>query len=134
MAELASAKLLLESDGVHLQYELTDIDLPVEVETALAMTLREAVTNIQRHARATRASVTLACADRQATLRISDDGRGGAIVPGNGLAGMRERLTAMGAQLRVESERGRGTTLAVTFDLAQAVAALPAQAQLRQAQ
>ena len=134
VAELASAKLLLESDGVHLQYELTDIDLPVEVETALAMTLREAVTNIQRHARATRASVTLACADRQATLRISDDGRGGAIVPGNGLAGMRERLTAMGAQLRVESERGRGTTLAVTFDLAQAVAALPAQAQLRQAQ
>ena len=134
-AELASAKLLLESDGVHLEYELADISLPAELETALAMTVREAVTNIQRHARATRAQVTLAArAGKQALLSIADDGRGGAIVPGNGLAGMRERLAAIGAQLRVDSERGRGTTLTVTFVLPQQALEPAPLVQLRQAQ
>jgi len=133
-AELASAKLLLESDGVHLEYELADIGLPADFETALAMTVREAVTNIQRHARATRAQVTLARAGKQALLSIADDGRGGAIVPGNGLAGMRERLAAIGAHLRVDSERGRGTTLTVTFTLPQQTLEPAPLVQLRQAQ
>ncbi|HEY7871245.1 MAG TPA: sensor histidine kinase, partial [Rudaea sp.] len=134
VAELASAKLLLESDGVHLGYELTDVGLPVDVETVLAMTVREAVTNIQRHARATRAQVTLARAGRQALLSIADDGRGGAIVPGNGLSGMRERLAAIGAELRVDSGRGRGTTLTVAFALPQQAMELAPSAQWRQAQ
>ncbi|MGH8042749.1 MAG: sensor histidine kinase [Rudaea sp.] len=124
-AELASAKLLLESNGVHLDYELADVALPVEVETALAMTVREAVTNIQRHARASRTNVTLAAAGDRLALRIVDDGRGGDIVPGNGLSGMRERLTAIGAELRVESQRGHGTRIEVTLSLPQ-VGALPA--------
>lgn len=118
-AELASAKLLLESDGVHMHYELDDIALPANVETALAMTVREAVTNIQRHARATRAHVKLACSGKQVQLSIADDGRGGAIEPGNGLSGMRERLAGIGADLRVDSQRGRGTTVTVTFALPQ---------------
>jgi two-component system sensor histidine kinase DesK len=110
-AELASAKLLLESNGVRMEYALADIALSAEVETALAMTVREAVTNIQRHARATSARVTLETNDKHLLLRVEDNGRGGAIVPGNGLTGMRERLAGVGAELRVESERGRGTCL-----------------------
>jgi two-component system sensor histidine kinase DesK len=58
-AELASAKLLLESNDVRLHYTLADVALPADAGTVLAMTLREAVTNIQRHARATNARVTL---------------------------------------------------------------------------
>lgn len=134
VAELASARLLLESDGVHLEYELADIGLPAQIETVLAMTVREAVTNIQRHARATRVQVTLACTGKQATLHIADNGRGGAIVPGNGLAGMRERLAGIGADLRVESEHGRGTTLTVTFVSPQPATEPAPTAQLRQAQ
>jgi len=114
-AELASGKLLLESNGVSLRYDLADIALPAEVETALAMTVREAVTNIQRHARATSANITLVVENRQLLLRIEDDGRGGAIVPGNGLTGMRERLAGIGAELRVESEHGRGTCLSASL-------------------
>jgi len=110
-AELASGKLLLESNGVTLRYELADVPLPAEVETALAMTVREAVTNIQRHARATSANVTLTVQGAELQLRIEDDGRGDAIVPGNGLTGMRERLLAIGAELRVDSQRGKGTVL-----------------------
>jgi len=108
-AELASAKLLLESNGVRLDYELADVPLPAEIETVLAMTVREAVTNIQRHARAACARVRLSVQRGQLVLCVEDDGRGGAIEPGNGLCGMRERLATIGAELRVESERGRGT-------------------------
>lgn len=113
-AELASAKLLLESDGIAFAsvYDpdwLEGGELRAEVETALAMTVREAVTNIQRHARAGAAQVALETVDGEAVLRIIDDGRGGAIVPGNGLAGMRERIESVGGRLRVDSRRGEGT-------------------------
>ncbi|MBS0558226.1 MAG: sensor histidine kinase [Proteobacteria bacterium] len=121
-AELASARLLLESNGVQLRYALADVALPVDVETVLAMTVREAATNIQRHARATSASVDLAHDSGRLVLRISDDGRGGAIKPGNGLNGMRERLAAIGAELRVDSQRGRGTTLTASLPMPQPVA------------
>lgn len=108
-SELASARLLLESDGVVFQYELTPMSLPADVEAVLAMTLREAVTNIQRHARARNARARLKADGAQVVLQIDDDGRGGAIRPGNGLCGMRERLEALGGRLRVDSTPGRGT-------------------------
>ncbi|HZP67116.1 MAG TPA: sensor histidine kinase [Rudaea sp.] len=116
-AELASAKLLLESNGVAFSYGVADVSLPVEIETALAMTVREAVTNVQRHARATRVRIDLAVADGRLELRIEDDGRGGAIVPGNGLTGMRERLTSIDGHLLIDSVRGRGTRLTASFAL-----------------
>ena len=126
-AELASARLLLESNGVRFDYALGDFALPVDIETALAMTVREAVTNIQRHARATTARVDLQAQDSRLEMRVVDDGRGGAIVPGNGLTGMRERLAAVGAELRIDSERGRGTAVVVTLPLpaGETVAAVP---------
>ncbi len=108
-AELASAKLLLESDGIGFDYETPTAALPQEVEMVLALTLREGVTNIQRHARAQSASVVLRLEGGDAVLRIRDDGRGSAIAPGNGLCGMRERIEALGGRLRVESAPGHGT-------------------------
>lgn len=123
-AELASAKLLLESNGVNLNYELADVAFAADVETALAMTVREAATNIQRHAHATHARVALSIENGTLALRVEDNGRGGAIVPGNGLSGMRERLACIGAQLRVESERGRGTVLSVTLPRPEAAAGI----------
>ena len=116
-AEIASAKLLLESNGVRFEYSLADLMLPLEIETALAMTVREAVTNIQRHARAMSASVRLAVENKRLVLRISDDGRGGAMTPGNGLNGMRERAMLIDAQLRIDSGRGHGTTVEVSMPL-----------------
>ena len=82
------------------------------------MTVREAVTNIQRHARAQNAEVAFATDGGEAVLRIVDDGRGGAIVPGNGLGGMRERIEALGGQLRVDSGRDRGTRIEARVPLA----------------
>jgi two-component system sensor histidine kinase DesK len=132
-AELASAKLLLESNGVQLDYALADIPLPVEIETVLAMTVREAVTNIQRHAGATQARIALESMQNKLTLRIEDNGRGGAIVPGNGLCGMRERLSTIGAQLSIESQRGQGTKLLVGMPMPAAGSAEPLAPALRRA-
>jgi len=117
-AELASAKLLLESDGVVFKYATVDAALPPRVETALALTVREAVTNIQRHARASNAEVAFETQRGDAIVRISDDGRGGAIVPGNGLGGMRERIEALGGRLRIDSTAGQGTRIEARLPLA----------------
>lgn len=108
-AELASAHLLLETDGVCLHYALPEEPLPAVLETALALTLREAVTNIQRHARAHQVWIELSQTREHVLLRVRDDGRGGAIVPGNGLQGMRERLQALGGELRIDARAGAGT-------------------------
>ena len=111
-SELASAHLLLESGGARLDYEAPDdAALPADVETIFALTIREAVTNIQRHARATHAQVTLTVAAREARLVIEDNGCGGVIAPGTGLTGMRERLRALGGDLAIVTKQGRGTRL-----------------------
>lgn len=121
-AELASAKLLLETDGVAFGYRFDDgfagHALPAGVEHALAMTVREAATNIQRHARAQRAEASFGMESGEAVLRIVDDGRGGAIVPGNGLAGMRERIEGLHGRLRIEASDRRGTRVEVRVPLA----------------
>ena len=121
--ELVSAKLLLESDDIGFVSAvaagcLDDGALPASVETALAMTVREAVTNIQRHAGAQQARMELKIEANDAVLCIVDDGRGGAIVPGNGLAGMRERIEALGGRLRIDARNGEGTHLEVRVPLA----------------
>jgi len=109
-AELASARLLLETDGIAFQYRLDETvagaGLTPDVETALAMTLREAVTNLQRHARARSAQALFSREGDAIRLQVTDDGRGGAIVPGNGLSGMRERIESIGGRLRVDGDQG----------------------------
>ena len=107
--ELASARLMLETADIAFVVDGVAVDLDNDAEAALAMGLREAVTNVQRHARATRVDVQLAALDGRAQLIVRDDGRGGAHARGNGLAGMAERLAALGGTLDVVSEAGRGT-------------------------
>jgi two-component system, NarL family, sensor histidine kinase DesK len=122
-AELVSARLLLDSDDIAFDTTIArgaldgGVLLP-PVESALALTLREAVTNLQRHARARHAKVELALEWGEVVLRVSDDGRGGALVPGNGLTGMRERIEALGGRLRIESGKGKGTRIEARLPLA----------------
>ncbi|WP_083537734.1 sensor histidine kinase [Pseudoxanthomonas mexicana] len=116
-AELASAKLLLESDGITLRYDAQEAVVPPDLETVLALALREAVTNIQRHARATLAEVSLTGTPDHVQLRIRDNGVGSAAVPGNGLSGMRERVESRGGRLRIESTLRQGTCVEVLLPL-----------------
>ena len=114
-AELASARLLLESSCVAFEYECPP-PLGVELERPLALVLREAVTNIARHADATHVRVGFGCGDGRVRMRIADNGCGGIDTEGNGLAGIRERVRALGGSLAIASPRG-GTTLEVMVPL-----------------
>jgi two-component system sensor histidine kinase DesK len=114
-AELASARLLLESSGVTLDYDVPPALSP-DIERPLALVLREAATNIARHARASRAEVRFAREGGQLRMRIVDDGRGSSGGEGNGLAGMRARVRELGGSLAFASARG-GTTVEVAVPL-----------------
>ncbi|MFF4326751.1 sensor histidine kinase [Streptomyces sp. NPDC048387] len=102
--ELAGARTALAAAGVRadLPADFTD-EVPEEPECALAWSLREAVTNVVRHSGATRCTVALTTRQTLAgpvlELSVTDDGAGGAAVPGNGLTGLTERLEAVGGTL-----------------------------------
>ncbi|HUK02931.1 MAG TPA: sensor histidine kinase [Steroidobacteraceae bacterium] len=114
-AELTSARALLESSDVSLTVTGTAAAVPRELDSSLAMIVREAVTNIHRHAKARRASIEVANERGRITLRIHDDGRGGITAHGSGLSGIRERVNALQGTLAIDSPRGRGTTLIATL-------------------
>ena len=126
--EMASARALLESVGVALTCQRDAMVLSAEIETSLAMIVREAVTNIQRHARAQRASVEVLAEEqglaggpmgqeKGVSLLITDDGRGGVNAEGNGLAGIRERVQALGGTVDIHSPHGEGTRVRVRVPL-----------------
>ena len=123
-AEMARARLALESSGVELEYLALPVELAPAQETVLALALKEAVTNIIRHSGAGTCRITLEEADGQVRLEIRDDGRGGAAPFGVGLSAMRERVEGLGG--RMERQGDGGTTLTVTLPLRQA-AVLPFQ-------
>jgi len=113
-AELAAARLALLSGEISLDHKLATIDIPLSIEAALALALRESVTNVMRHARARRVDVELTQDPRGGiVLRIADDGRGGVSSEGHGLTGMRERLRAVGGTVEIESPNGAGTRLSL---------------------
>ncbi|GGR58835.1 two-component sensor histidine kinase [Deinococcus seoulensis] len=112
-AELARAKVALDTAGVRLHVTGPLPALPPRTEQAAAMLLREAVTNVVRHARAREVQVSLTPHERGWQLVVRDDGVGGTHPEGSGLTGMRERLRAIGGTLRRDG-RG-GTTLSATL-------------------
>ncbi|ADV28459.1 integral membrane sensor signal transduction histidine kinase [Pseudoxanthomonas suwonensis 11-1] len=125
-AELAAAGLLLQGEGIRLHLLRNDASqLPPELETALALCLREAVTNVHRHARARNVQVALEVEDGTCRLRVEDDGRGGAIRPGNGLTGMRERIDGLGGRLLLQPASPRGTCVLAEVPLREAAAREP---------
>lgn len=82
-------------------------------EAVLAMALREAVTNVIRHAGAHHCLIALECGPEGGlTLRVEDDGRGGEIREGSGLSGMRARLRAVGGDLAIRSGEAGARLLA----------------------
>jgi two-component system sensor histidine kinase DesK len=115
VAELAQARATLETAGITVECDQTPVTLPATQESVLALAVREAVTNVVRHAEAARCRLELKATDGVCRLSIQDDGRGGSQQEGNGLTGMRERVEALGGTLRRET-RG-GTRLHITLPL-----------------
>jgi two-component system sensor histidine kinase DesK len=117
-AELNAATALLEAQGVKVKCETEQVKLPHDRETALALSLREAATNIRRHSGASGVTIRVKQESATVVVEVADDGRGGRIVPGNGLNGMRERLGSVGGTLLLESNKDGGTLLRATVPVA----------------
>lgn len=114
----------LEGAGVQASLSLEDYDraaVPAFIDVALFGIAREAVTNIVRHAGATRAELRLATAGGRAWLSIDDDGRGFAYRPsevtGHGLEGMRERARLLGGTFEAAQSPLGGFRIAVSVPL-----------------
>jgi signal transduction histidine kinase len=107
--------------GIPAEFRLTGYErgrLLPEAEVAFYRVTQEALTNVAKHAHATRADVVLGMNDGQVVLVIEDDGIGFDAVEtatstsnGFGLLGMRERAALAGASLQIETAPGRGTSI-----------------------
>ncbi len=91
--------------------------LPVAVEVVLLRATQEALANVRKHARATRADVSLTYTPTHTAVEVRDDGVGLSAPPddspGYGLTGMRRRVEQVGGTRQMTSAPGRGTTLRV---------------------
>ena len=108
--------------SVDVQSSLGDRRLPAEVETMLYRMVQEALTNVVKHADASRVTVRLSRSDTSVVLAIHDDGKGfdpqSARDGGLGLVGMRERVALLGGRFVVEASEGAGAMLKAEVPLA----------------
>jgi two-component system sensor histidine kinase DesK len=114
-SELSNTREALRAAGVTVEASLGSMQLSPVQEAVLALALREATTNIVRHANAKSCVIRLDRDGEVGTLRISDDGRGGLVSEGEGLSGMRERVASLGG--KVDRDGSHGTTLTITVPL-----------------
>lgn len=140
-AELAASRALLEASGIRLHCAISGLalehvpppagspsphapaaappmPLPAAAEQALAMVLREAITNIHRHSGARLAQIELSRHGDDLALQIRDDGCGGVRRLGNGLRGLHERVAALGGSCTLQSPPGLGTSVSIRVPLA----------------
>lgn len=116
VAELAQAKTTLETAGLTVQCDAaTTMKLPAVQESVLSLAVREAVTNVVRHAQARTCRMRLEQQNGSCRFEIHDDGCGSSNGEGNGLRGMRERVEMLGGTLDRSTEAG--TTLTITLPL-----------------
>jgi two-component system sensor histidine kinase DesK len=118
-AELDNARSTLETAGIRVEQQLDSIEMPVALERVLALVLREAVTNVLRHARATRCRLILQRTEHSYRMQICDDGRGAIQQEGMGMRGIRERIAAIGGSVSWACEAG--TELDITIPVHTAV-------------
>lgn len=104
--------------GIECQCSIMGESFALDRDRSIAVfrVLQEALTNVARHAQATRVEIRLSKQDDQVMLQVCDNGRG--IAPAElsnpmsfGILGMRERALAFGGHIDLHSEEGKGTNL-----------------------
>jgi PAS domain S-box-containing protein len=118
--ELLDAAAQQAKTGIDELRELSaGIHPTLAIEASAYFFVSEALTNVVKHAQATRASVRIAATGDRLMVEVSDDGVGGANphTPGHGLAGLADRMAALDGALSVQSGAGIGTTLRAEIPL-----------------
>ncbi|GAA1789543.1 sensor histidine kinase [Agromyces lapidis] len=120
--ELENAREVLTASGAACELRLGPLSADAAAQSALASVVREATTNILRHSEATAVTIALTTEGGRCELRIVNDGisnmdasapatarNTGSRAPGSGLAGLRERLAAVGGTLEHDEDASAGT-------------------------
>lgn len=100
---------------VSIQPDNVDTIIGEDFKGGLFRIAQELTTNVVRHAKATKAVITLRYADGTITLTVQDDGQGGCRQTAGkyGLRGIKERTELLGGELKIRSDRRRGTVVTV---------------------
>lgn len=120
------ARQVSQAASLPVEFRLvgTERRLPPEVELALYRMAQEALSNVTRHAQASRASLTISFAPQAVILTVSDDGQGFAVPESPaefaprghfGLLGLHERAELIRARLDIQSAPGQGTRLSISL-------------------
>lgn len=123
-SQIAGARAALGAAGIDFDVSGSASPLAAESEHALALSVREAVTNVLRHSGASRCSLVVGRDEAMAWIEVSDHGRGGKGGAGWGLQGLRERADRLGGSASWESPSGGGFRIKVT---------VPAESQFEEA-
>lgn len=117
---------LIEAHGLSVEFlapgeaQMAGISLAPDQRRHLLLVYKESITNVARHAAASRVDASLIVSRGELTLRVSDDGRGfdpTASFEGNGLRSLRQRALELGARLDLDSASGQGTRIRLTLPL-----------------
>lgn len=114
-SEIEHVRETLTAAGIDTTIEAHQLKLAPAQESALSLALREAATNVIRHAAATKCHIKFYSKDGSALMEVQDDGRGSDAPFGNGLSGMSERISALGGAL--QRETANGTRLLISLPL-----------------
>ena len=108
----AAVESLAEQCTVPVDVTVPPWRYPALLEATAYFVVCEALTNVAKHAGATAAHVDIDQADGHLVVQVVDDGVGGVdVTRGTGLTGLADRVAALEGQLRIDSRRGRGTTI-----------------------
>jgi signal transduction histidine kinase len=107
-----------------------ELDLGPEGSTAMFRIFQETISNVARHAQASRVQISLTEAEGYLILKVQDNGRG--ITQAEmehpqsfGLIGMQERIHLLAGEIKLEGSPGKGTTVTVTVPLNQPTSLAP---------
>lgn len=118
LARLPELIARIEDTGLSIDVDVDGDprELPAGIDVSAYRIVQEALTNVVRHAEATRARLTISYEPDAVTIDVTDDGRGngdGSKDPGHGLAGIRERVSIYGGDLNITSPAGGGYSMTV---------------------
>jgi signal transduction histidine kinase len=113
----AAVDALAQRSTCPVEVDVPDAHYPPHIEAAAYFVIAEALTNVAKHAQASRASVRVAACDGGLAIDVEDDGTGGADFRGGGLLGLKDRVEAVAGGLQLDSPPGQGTHLHATLPL-----------------
>jgi signal transduction histidine kinase len=113
----AGVRSVVKRIDLPVELEISDDRFAPEVEASAYFVIAEALTNVMKHSHAKSAKVIASVDEGSLCIEVRDNGTGGADPNGHGLVGMKDRVTALGGSLEVESPAGRGTLLSATLPL-----------------